>query len=153
MDTLRILTLCLCFVAAFVYGQVQPSNPAEPVSQTCLGCICEASSGCNTTLKCDGDVCGPFRITWGYWHDSGKPTFNNESPDSKQAFANCVNDAFCAARAVQGYMTKYGQDCNGDGKVDCDDYARIHRHGGYGCSAPLDPAYETPYKLCITTFG
>lgn len=25
------------------------------------------------------------------------------------AFANCVNDAFCAARAVQGYMTKYGQ--------------------------------------------
>lgn len=27
------------------------------------------------------------------------------------AFANCVNDAFCAARAVQGYMTKYGQVC------------------------------------------
>lgn len=64
-------------------GQVQPSNPAEPVSQTCLGCICEASSGCNTTLKCNGDVCGPFRITWAYWADSGKPTLSDEPAGSK----------------------------------------------------------------------
>lgn len=49
------------------------------LSQSCLGCICEAASGCNTNAGCEGDVCGPFRITWGYWADGGKPTLNNEA--------------------------------------------------------------------------
>lgn len=49
------------------------------ISKICLGCICEAASGCNTTLGCNGDVCGPFRITWAYWADAGKPTLNNEA--------------------------------------------------------------------------
>ena len=26
------------------------------------------------------------------------------------------------------------QDCNGDGFVTCDDYAMIHKNGGYSCS-------------------
>lgn len=41
-----------------------------------------ASSGCNRTLQCDGQVCGLFRITWAYWSDAGKPTQDGETPDS-----------------------------------------------------------------------
>lgn len=55
----------------------------EGVSQVCLGCMCEAASGCNTTVGCTGDVCGPFRITWAYWADAGKPTLSGE-PDTAQ---------------------------------------------------------------------
>lgn len=40
------------------------NNDALPVTDVCLGCICEASSGCDRSLKCGGDVCGLFRITW-----------------------------------------------------------------------------------------
>lgn len=55
----------------------------SPVTQTCLGCICEAISGCNRTTTCAGDVCGLFRITWAYWADAGKPTVANEPPSSE----------------------------------------------------------------------
>ena len=50
----------------------------QKIDQICLGCICEAVSGCNTTTKCEGDICGPFHMTWGYWADGGKPTLNGE---------------------------------------------------------------------------
>lgn len=53
-----------------------------PVTDVCLGCICEASSGCNRTLQCNGEVCGLFRITWAYWSDAGKPTQSGETPDT-----------------------------------------------------------------------
>lgn len=55
----------------------------SPVTQTCLGCICEAISGCNRTTTCAGDVCGLFRITWAYWSDAGKPTIAGELPSSE----------------------------------------------------------------------
>lgn len=54
----------------------------KPVTDVCLGCICEAVSGCNRTLTCNGDVCGLFRITWAYWADSGKPTLAGEAPST-----------------------------------------------------------------------
>lgn len=79
------------------------------MTDVCLGCICEAVSGCNQTLKCNGDVCGLFRITWPYWADSGKPTLNNEPQTTETAYNNCVNDPFCGAQAVQNYMAKFGQ--------------------------------------------
>ncbi|XP_015600321.1 lysozyme [Cephus cinctus] len=136
---------------ACVYAQ--QATQGELLSQTCLGCICEAASGCNVTSGCVGEVCGPFRITWGYWADGGKPTLNNEPNTVEGAYPRCVSDPYCASRAVQGYMNKFGQDCNGDGVVNCDDYARIHRLGGYGCSGGLDVKYETSYKTCIQNFG
>lgn len=49
------------------------------MSRTCFGCICEAASGCNVTVGCDDSVCGPFRITWGYWADAGKPKLDENS--------------------------------------------------------------------------
>ncbi|KAH0556466.1 hypothetical protein KQX54_000343 [Cotesia glomerata] len=66
---------------------------------------------------CLGDVCGPFRITWGYWADGGKPTLNNESPNAEGAWTRCVNDPFCAANAVQGYMDRF---CSGLQRRWCD---------------------------------
>uniref|UniRef100_T1GX33 lysozyme n=1 Tax=Megaselia scalaris TaxID=36166 RepID=T1GX33_MEGSC len=72
-----------------------------PVTEVCLGCICQAISGCNSTAICNGDVCGLFRMTWAYWSDAGKPTKDNEDPSSQNAYANCANDPYCAARAVQ----------------------------------------------------
>lgn len=45
------------------------------------------------------------------------------------------------------------QDCNGDGNIDCDDFVRIHRLGGYGCTGPFNSKYENTYKLCMKTFG
>lgn len=148
-----LATAFACFLLVCVYAQQSSNSTPGNISQTCLGCICEAASGCNTTVGCDGDVCGPFRITWAYWSDSGKPTLNDEANNTPGAYPRCVNDAFCAARAVEGYISRFGQDCNGDGTIDCDDYARIHRLGGFGCSAPLDAKYETAYKNCIQTFG
>lgn len=56
-----------------------------------------------------GDVCGPFRITWAYWADSGKPTIGGESPESATAYGNCAKDTYCSALAVQGYMSKFQQ--------------------------------------------
>lgn len=50
------------------------------MTDTCLGCICEAVSGCNTTFGCSGGVCGLFRITWAYWADSGKPVIQEDIP-------------------------------------------------------------------------
>lgn len=80
-----------------------------PVTQQCLGCLCEAASQCHTNIGCNGDVCGPFKITWGYWADGGKPTVNNEPSTAERAFHNCATDTYCAALAVQGYMAKFQQ--------------------------------------------
>ncbi|KAL7300141.1 hypothetical protein TKK_0007143 [Trichogramma kaykai] len=146
------------FCAYYAYAQVQQQQQQQgqtyQMDQICLGCICEAASGCNTTVGCVGDVCGPFRITWGYWADAGKPTVGNQPATSNTAFARCVNDVNCAARAVQGYMEKYSQDCNGDGVIDCEDYARIHYLGGYGClaAAKLDKNYAKAFNFCQKAF-
>jgi hypothetical protein len=40
------------------------------------------------------------------------------------------------------------QDCNGDGIVNCFDYAAIHRLGGYGCSGALDYNYQNKFMNC-----
>ncbi|ALC42100.1 CG6426 [Drosophila busckii] len=125
----------------------------KPVTDVCLGCICEAISGCNQTNYCGAGVCGLFRITWAYWADGGKLTLGNDSPQSEQAFSNCVNDPYCAANTIQNYMVKFGQDCNGDGRVDCFDYAAIHKLGGYGCTGELSYQYQTVLDKCLNTFG
>ncbi|XP_036333612.1 invertebrate-type lysozyme 3-like [Rhagoletis pomonella] len=124
----------------------------KPVTDVCLGCICEAISGCNRTATCTGGVCGLFRITWPYWADGGKQTLNGESPESESAYANCVNDPYCAADTIQNYMTKYAQDCNGDSQVDCYDYAAIHKLGGYGCKGELGYNYLNTLSNCLSLF-
>ncbi|XP_023724511.1 lysozyme [Cryptotermes secundus] len=145
MSTRRNILLLLAVAASSVFyvtlGQ-------QPVSELCLGCICEAISNCNRSLGCNGDVCGLFRITWAYWADAGKPVIAQDNADNEGAYVRCVTEPFCAATTVQGYMAKFGKDCNGDGIVNCFDYAAIHRLGGYGCSGALDYNYQNKFMNC-----
>ncbi|XP_074031979.1 lysozyme [Leptinotarsa decemlineata] len=144
-------------IAVFVllaYYSVGIISQDLPVTQQCLGCICEAISACNTSRICSGDVCGPFRLTWAYWADSGKPTVSGESPESPTAYANCAIDLRCSALSVQGYMNRFQQDCNGDNKIDCDDFASIHKIGGYGCKGSVMPEpYGERYRQCKRIVG
>ncbi|XP_020277533.1 lysozyme-like [Pseudomyrmex gracilis] len=150
----RFLWAVAATVALFcVYSYAQLEVPPGAVSRACIGCICEVSSGCNTTIGCSESVCGPFAITWGYWADAGKPTLNGEPSTSSDAYPRCVNDPYCAARAIQGYMAKYAQDCTGNGVVDCEDYLRVHRLGAGACTGTLNSKYENKFKLCVRTFG
>jgi len=65
------------------------------------------------------------------------------------AFEDCVKDPVCARNTISGYMVKFAQDCNNDGVVNCDDFARIHINGGYACSAPVDQSvFYQRYLQC-----
>ncbi|CAH2233453.1 jg7892 [Pararge aegeria aegeria] len=68
---------------------------------------------------------------------------------SLSAYASCTNDPHCAADCVQGYMRKFGQDCNGDGVVNCYDYMAIHKLGGYGCKGDLPFQYVNVFNQCV----
>ncbi|XP_011696004.1 PREDICTED: lysozyme-like [Wasmannia auropunctata] len=129
-------------------------NSAQILSEVCLGCLCEVSTGCNVTIGCSKwrGVCGPFDITRDYWIDAGRPTLNNEPYSNMNAYDRCANDPYCAANVVQAFMAKFGRDCTGDGVVDCEDYLRIHRLGANGCSGTLNINYENRFKLCLQTF-
>ncbi|XP_055845516.1 uncharacterized protein LOC129911679 [Episyrphus balteatus] len=126
---------------------------AFDVSEACLQCICETSSGCVTAKCSSGLECGIFRISQPYWIDAGSPTLkggiyenddDEESTDSKKAYLQCVNNPFCAARAVKGYIGRYIRDCDSDGIIDCYDYAAIHVQGPTGCKLE---------ELSPTSFG
>lgn len=150
----KLCTLALVLAVYNIYGVSSQSSyaPVEgakpPVTDVCLGCICQAVSGCNTTTTCTGDSCGLFRITWAYWSDAGKLT-NGEPSDAPQAYTNCVTEPYCAARTVQGYMARFGQDCNNDGQINCYDHMAIHKKGGYGCGGELPYEYQNVFNRCI----
>ncbi|XP_046688119.1 invertebrate-type lysozyme 3-like [Homalodisca vitripennis] len=107
-------------------------------------------SGCNLTRGCAEDDCGMFRITRLYWVDAGQPTLQLDDPKTDGAYQRCTLDPVCAARTVRGYMNKFiDKDCNGDGTVDCMDYAASHFLSGYSCSAPLDNDYAKTMRSCL----
>uniref|UniRef100_A0A1A9WK39 lysozyme n=1 Tax=Glossina brevipalpis TaxID=37001 RepID=A0A1A9WK39_9MUSC len=138
--------ICLTLLVLCSNAQVEEE---APLSDICMGCLCEATSGCNQTAICNYGACGLFRVTYAYWADAGKLTLDNDSPDSEQAFPNCVNHPYCAASTIQNYMIRYKQDCNDDGIIDCYDYAAIHRLGGYGCKGILPPTYYEILNACL----
>ncbi|XP_017835498.1 lysozyme 2, partial [Drosophila busckii] len=121
----------------------------KPVTEDCLECICEAKSGCNDTAICVNGACGIFRITWGYWVEAGQLTLPNDTSLSEQAFTNCVNEPRCAADTVQHYMSKYGQDCNNDERIDCLDYGNLHKLGYLNCRADLPYSFGKPFHSCL----
>lgn len=101
---------------------------ASIVPADCMQCLCNASSKCNLTKGCDGAYCGAFLLSWGYWADGGSPGAG-EGLD----YPSCARERSCAERAVHGYMGKWQRDCNGDGRVDCIDFALIHKLGPHAC--------------------
>lgn len=38
---------------------------------------------------------------------------------NKFDFEKCLNTKNCAENTIRNYMRKYGQDCDGDGVIDC----------------------------------
>uniref|UniRef100_A0A336K7V7 lysozyme n=1 Tax=Culicoides sonorensis TaxID=179676 RepID=A0A336K7V7_CULSO len=110
----------------------------------CARCLCHVQTGCNSKHPA-----GPYKISWPYWADGGKPTVNGEDPDSETAFKNCVKSEKCNFDTVSGYMRNFEQDCDNDGNVDCLDYIKIHVFGGYGCQGNLPPHLQKKYDDCI----
>lgn len=85
---LSVYKYCLyTFIIILFLPCLTPSTD-KPVTDVCLGCICEAISGCNQTRFCGSGVCGLFRITWAYWADGGKLTLGNDSPQSEEGKCN-----------------------------------------------------------------
>ncbi|XP_063904539.1 lysozyme-like [Zophobas morio] len=120
------------------------------VTSECLVCICEATTGCNFNYNCSSNaaICGPFRITRPYWKGAGSPTIKDESPNSVSAFSHCTSDLYCSIKTVQMFMKINERDCNGDGIIDCDDFAAIHQLGKYDCTRTLPYYYTTSYSQC-----
>ncbi|XP_032596806.1 lysozyme 3 isoform X2 [Drosophila grimshawi] len=121
----------------------------KPVTENCLECLCEAKSNCNATKICVNGACGIFRITWGYWTEGGSLTLPNDTSLSEEAFTNCVNDPICAAETIQKYMYKYGQDCNGDGRIDCLDFGALHKMGNLRCQDELPYTFGRIFHKCL----
>jgi len=128
-------------------------------TKNCLGCICEASTGCDKNIGCShegGYNCGPFQISWNFWKDAGQPTLRpGDDPNRKGALEDCVNDLECAAITVVEYFKKFEQDCNNDGAITCTDYALMHKLGGYTCAANAFPknAYFDKLHHCLVKFN
>jgi len=138
---LAVLICTALFVTFLLSGSVKGQD------NVCLGCLCESSTSCNITTGCfspapqGGFFCGPFYISRDYWIDAGSPVLGGDVATRPGAFEVCANDMFCAANTVMAYMKKFAtEDCNGDGRVDCQDFAHIHVLGGYACKSP---AFQT----------
>jgi len=137
-----IVSLCIVIVCAHAQADFNAG-----ITDDCLGCICEAASGCDTSTQCiRAGFCGPFHISWPYWADAGKLSIQGATPDD--AYSSCANDVYCAADTVRAYMKKFPNDCNGDGKIDCQDYAMIHIYGGYGCGGSQEGPFFTKFRTC-----
>uniref|UniRef100_A0A1B6K342 lysozyme n=1 Tax=Homalodisca liturata TaxID=320908 RepID=A0A1B6K342_9HEMI len=69
----------------------------------------------------------------------------------RPAYESCAMDPNCATSTVFNYMSRFARDCNGDGSVTCDDYARIHYLGGNQCSVPIhNYAYYRIFRQCMS---
>ncbi|XP_043235657.1 lysozyme 2-like [Amphibalanus amphitrite] len=126
MKTCRVVLFAVLAAVAVV-----PATTQELVSSLCLGCICEASSACNTQLGCENGFCGPFRISNAFFIDS---ELSKEPNFAQYNFQSCTTDPFCSAAVIRKYMAKYPRDCDGDGQFTCKDYAMVHKAGPDGCT-------------------
>ncbi|XP_040579589.1 lysozyme [Lepeophtheirus salmonis] len=123
------------------------SNSA--VTNNCMGCICQASSSCNQTIGCisGNSLCGPFLISKPFWLDAGACALNGDNPSSPTAYINCANDIACAAKTIRSYVNRFQKDCNGDQVETCEDFAMIHKNGGWNCGNNID---NTDYGMFFT---
>ncbi|XP_022698732.1 invertebrate-type lysozyme 6-like isoform X2 [Varroa jacobsoni] len=120
-------------------------------TRDCLDCICQASTKCKLDQGChnagpDAYFCGPYTLSYAYWVDAGKPGEANIDH-----FEKCLKDKKCSELTIVQYMNKWGTDCDGDGRITCYDYARIHKGGRNGCPAKWvdDTDYWTGFTECM----
>lgn len=150
-----IFVLVACVLAQIPNRRKPPKIKVPEVDQRCMECLCQASSNCDETIKChnaggDNYFCGPYVISWAYWHDGGRPGDKGRAHD----FETCLTNKTCAQEAVRGYMRKYGQDCDRSGDIDCYDFARIHKlgYGNCGGDAILDTDYWEKLEICYSGY-
>ncbi|XP_042901850.1 lysozyme [Parasteatoda tepidariorum] len=143
-----IVTICI----SLLHGQ--GFAPAGQIPEKCFDCLCEAASECDEAAECFNKgpgqyLCGPYHISYEYWKDSGKP---GENPDDPLDFEKCLNSRPCAEAAIKGYMQKWGNDCDGDMKIDCFDWARIHKGGPRSCNDTwiLNTDFWARFSHCFT---
>ncbi|CAH1405612.1 unnamed protein product [Nezara viridula] len=55
---------------------------------------------------------------------------------------------FRVATNILKKQTPFLDDCNNDGRIDCADYAAIHRLGGYGCQGQVDLKFGQTFRAC-----
>merc|ERR1712098_909220 len=72
-----------------------------------------------------------------FWVDAGSCTLDNDNPSDPDAWRRCASDLVCAADTIRSYINRFGKDCNADSFVTCDDYAMIHKNGGWNCGNSL----------------
>ncbi|CAI6368127.1 unnamed protein product [Macrosiphum euphorbiae] len=156
MGALLQFLLTTVFVA-FVFSQNDLQEEFPPGwTEKCIGCMCEASSGCNQTLECmeqnEVKYCGVFLLSDVYWQDAGTPVLQGDDPSRIGAFERCVRDPYCAARAVNQYIQRYAKDCNKDRVLSCDDYVRLHYFGEANCERPISSLpYYRVFRNCISS--
>nr|CAD7458733.1 unnamed protein product [Timema tahoe] len=124
------------------------------VEEICLACICEGVSGCDLSEGCgpEGD-CGMFKITREQWEDAGSAVVTGDNKTTPNAFQHCVLDPFCSSKTVESYVKMYAQDCNRDGKIDCNDFYALHFLGA-GCKGDVDQEDAEDaarFRKCLAT--
>jgi len=119
------------------------------VSNECLGCLCEGLNGCEDNSGCDrgDDACGPYKITQAQWRAAGLELTGSELGD----YSACSKRLHCSDRFISLYLEKIYSDCNGDGRVDCNELARVLFYGS-GCQQNKDNTW-TRYEECHSLFS
>ncbi|XP_069684586.1 invertebrate-type lysozyme 6-like isoform X1 [Periplaneta americana] len=152
------------------------------VPEECLTCICEAASECDLRTTCGDSLCGPFGISRGFWLDSGSLGNKSQYPaccsqpsgmasvetnlwnrhqliqlDTHHTdWESCSLDLECAVKTVKRTFERYWKDCDGNGSVDCHDFARIHYMGAESCTkeAPADfVVFQRTMDTCLDEIG
>ncbi|XP_075211175.1 lysozyme-like [Lycorma delicatula] len=133
----------------FIFGSLCELFLAQKVTNPCLRCLCEATSGCKKDMKCVDGYCGPFYISEPYWIDAYRPCVGTDKPLTPGEYGRCAEDLVCTGKTIKRYMTKYARDCTGDGRINCIDYAKIHRLGPYACKGHINENFLEVMRVCL----
>ncbi|KAK5645896.1 hypothetical protein RI129_004360 [Pyrocoelia pectoralis] len=143
-----IRDLCSAILFSYFINYTFSKDIDTPVTMQCIHCICHATTACNLEQSCREDFCGPFGISREYWKEVNSPTVNRMPSSHPDAFKACASSFYCCFHTVQRYMEKNKKDCNGDGKIDCDDFLAIHTLGPDKCDQELPENYLDRYDYC-----
>lgn len=141
MATIINLIIIIMFTSAYIFCDY------DLVDRKCLDCFCQAQSDCDISFTCDNSslfLCGPYKLSYAYWID-GQKLGNSYSDSEFDNYVQCSKNMTCAEQTIQNYMKVYAinKDCNGNDKVDCVDYFRIHLGGPGGCTGNgFEKTYE-----------
>ncbi|XP_052751158.1 lysozyme-like [Galleria mellonella] len=133
------LVLPVCYLSAIILWITGSTGIyITNLNEACYNCLCYVSTKCDLSHDCTGGYCGPFNISRVYWVDAGMVVFPADDPERNHAWKDCARDYNCAKSIIEGYLIKFGRDCNGDGITNCFDYMMVNGNGGYGCTGNLN---------------